>query len=98
MAHKKGGGTTRNGRDSESKRLGVKVYGGQAINAGGIIIVSAAPSFMQARTSAWVKTTLCLHSWTAKFSLQSKVRKSVTRSWSSRPDRREHPAKRLCRR
>ena len=38
MAHKKGGGTTRNGGDSESKRLGVKVYGGQAINAGGIII------------------------------------------------------------
>jgi large subunit ribosomal protein L27 len=38
MAHKKGGGTTRNGRDSEAKRLGVKVYGGQAINAGGIII------------------------------------------------------------
>ncbi len=38
MAHKKGGGTTRNGRESESKRLGVKVYGGQTINAGGIII------------------------------------------------------------
>jgi large subunit ribosomal protein L27 len=38
MAHKKGGGTTRNGRDSESKRLGVKVYGGQTINAGGIIM------------------------------------------------------------
>jgi len=38
MAHKKGGGTTRNGRDSESKRLGVKVYGGQSINAGGIIV------------------------------------------------------------
>ena len=38
MAHKKGGGTTRNGRDSESKRLGVKVYGGESINAGGIII------------------------------------------------------------
>lgn len=38
MAHKKAGGSTRNGRDSESKRLGVKVYGGQAINAGGIII------------------------------------------------------------
>lgn len=38
MAHKKGGGTTRNGRDSHSKRLGVKVYGGQAINAGGIIM------------------------------------------------------------
>jgi len=38
MASKKGGGSTRNGRDSESKRLGVKVYGGQAINAGSIIV------------------------------------------------------------
>ncbi len=38
MASKKGGGSTRNGRDSESKRLGVKVFGGQAINAGSIII------------------------------------------------------------
>ena len=38
MAHKKAGGSTRNGRDSESKRLGVKVFGGQAISAGGIII------------------------------------------------------------
>ncbi len=38
MAHKKGGGSTRNGRDSQSKRLGVKVYGGQKITAGGIII------------------------------------------------------------
>ncbi len=38
MAHKKGGGTTRNGRDSESKRLGVKIYGGQAVNAGSIIV------------------------------------------------------------
>jgi large subunit ribosomal protein L27 len=38
MAHKKAGGSSRNGRDSESKRLGVKVYGGQAIKAGGIII------------------------------------------------------------
>ncbi|MCP4995467.1 MAG: 50S ribosomal protein L27 [Gammaproteobacteria bacterium] len=38
MAHKKAGGSTRNGRDSESKRLGVKVFGGQEIKAGGIII------------------------------------------------------------
>jgi large subunit ribosomal protein L27 len=38
MAQKKGGGSTRNGRDSESKRLGVKVFGGQAIRAGGIIV------------------------------------------------------------
>ncbi len=38
MAHKKAGGSSRNGRDSESKRLGVKVYGGQGIRAGGIIV------------------------------------------------------------
>lgn len=38
MAQKKGGGSTRNGRDSESKRLGVKVYGGQSILAGSIIV------------------------------------------------------------
>ena len=38
MAHKKAGGSTRNGRDSESKRLGVKLYGGQVIKAGNIIV------------------------------------------------------------
>ena len=38
MAHKKAGGSTRNGRDSESKRLGVKVFGGEKINAGSIIV------------------------------------------------------------
>lgn len=38
MAHKKAGGSTRNGRDSESKRLGVKMYGGQQIIAGNIIV------------------------------------------------------------
>jgi len=38
MAHKKGGGSTSNGRDSQSKRLGVKRYGGELINAGSIII------------------------------------------------------------
>jgi len=38
MAHKKAGGSTRNGRDSESKRLGVKLYGGQQAIAGNILI------------------------------------------------------------
>ncbi|BCB60744.1 MULTISPECIES: 50S ribosomal protein L27 [Halomonadaceae] len=38
MAHKKAAGSTRNGRDSESKRLGVKLYGGQAATAGNIIV------------------------------------------------------------
>jgi large subunit ribosomal protein L27 len=38
MAHKKGGGTTRNGRDSNSKRLGVKSFAGQQVTAGSIIV------------------------------------------------------------
>jgi len=38
MAHKKAGGSTRNGRDSESKRLGVKIFGGQVVKAGNIIV------------------------------------------------------------
>ncbi len=38
MAHKKGMGSSRNGRDSESKRLGVKLYGGQQVTAGNIIV------------------------------------------------------------
>lgn len=38
MAQKKGGGSTRNGRESESKRLGVKAYGGETIAAGSIIV------------------------------------------------------------
>lgn len=38
MAHKKGAGSSKNGRDSESKRLGVKIFGGQAVIAGNIIV------------------------------------------------------------
>ena len=38
MAHKKAGGKTKNGRDSESKRLGIKRYGGQRVNAGEILV------------------------------------------------------------
>ena len=38
MAHKKAGGSTRNGRDSESKRLGIKMFGGQQVIAGNILI------------------------------------------------------------
>lgn len=38
MAHKKAGGSSRNGRDSESKRLGIKVFGGQTVTAGSILV------------------------------------------------------------
>ncbi|MDH5218490.1 MAG: 50S ribosomal protein L27 [Gammaproteobacteria bacterium] len=45
MAHKKAGGSTRNGRDSESKRLGVKRYGGQEVLAGNILLRQRGTSF-----------------------------------------------------
>ena len=38
MAHKKAGGSSKNGRDSQSKRLGVKLFGGQAVRAGNILV------------------------------------------------------------
>lgn len=46
MAHKKGGGSTGNGRDSSAQRLGVKAFGGQLIPAGSIIIRQRGTSFM----------------------------------------------------
>jgi large subunit ribosomal protein L27 len=45
MAHKKAGGSSRNGRDSESKRLGIKVYGGQLVNAGSILVRQRGTTF-----------------------------------------------------
>ena len=49
MAHKKGQGSVKNGRDSISKRLGVKVFGSQTINAGGIIIRQRGTKFHPGR-------------------------------------------------
>lgn len=45
MAHKKGGGSTRNGRDSHSKRLGVKKFGGQVVLAGNILVRQRGTTF-----------------------------------------------------
>ncbi len=45
MAHKKAGGSVRNGRDSESKRLGVKVYGGESVIPGNIIVRQRGTAF-----------------------------------------------------
>ena len=47
MAHKKGAGSTKNGRDSQAQMLGVKVYGGQTIRAGGIILRQRGSKFME---------------------------------------------------
>ena len=46
MAHKKGQGSVRNGRDSASKRLGVKTYGGEAVTAGSIIVRQRGTKFV----------------------------------------------------
>ena len=45
MAHKKAGGSSRNGRDSESKRLGLKAFGGELVNAGTIIVRQRGTTF-----------------------------------------------------
>ena len=49
MAHKKGQGSSRNGRDSESKRLGVKKFGGQAVIAGNILVRQRGTKFTPGR-------------------------------------------------
>ncbi len=49
MAHKKGGGSTRNGRDSRSKRLGVKRYDGQFVRAGNILVRQRGTRFLPGR-------------------------------------------------
>ncbi len=46
MAHKKAGGSSRNGRDSESKRLGIKRYAGEAVRAGNILVRQRGAAFL----------------------------------------------------
>ncbi len=77
MAHKKGGGSTRNGRDSESKRLGVKVYGGQAISAGGIIIRQRGTEFHPGTNVGMGKdhTLFSLIDGTVKFAIKGALNK-----------------------
>ena len=49
MAHKKAGGSSRNGRDSAGKRLGVKLFGGQAVRAGNIIVTQRGTKMLPGR-------------------------------------------------
>ena len=62
MAHKKGTGSTRNGRDSNSKRLGVKAYGGEKVTAGSILIRQRGTSFLPEIMLGKVKMTPFLRS------------------------------------
>ena len=59
FAHHKGGGSTKNGRDSESKRLGVKRADGQFVLAGNILVRREAPTSIPVSTAVSVPMTLC---------------------------------------
>jgi large subunit ribosomal protein L27 len=52
MAHKKGQGSSRNGRESNSQRLGIKVYGGESVRAGGILVRQRGTKFHPGRNVA----------------------------------------------
>ena len=52
MAHKKAGGSSRNGRDSAGKRLGVKLFGGQTVNAGSIIVTQRGTKMIPGRMTS----------------------------------------------
>ncbi len=80
MAHKKGTGSTRNGRDSNSKRLGVKRYGGEKVRAGNILIrqrgTSVAPGFNVGRGKD--DTLFALIDGIVTFERKGKSRKKVS--------------------
>ena len=62
MAHKKGLGSSKNGRDSNAQRLGVKVFGGQLVPAAASSFASAAPCSTRVATSESARMTPCSHS------------------------------------
>jgi len=57
MSHKKAGGSSKNGRDSQAQRLGIKVYGEQAVLAGGIIVAKKAQNLSLVKMREWARTT-----------------------------------------
>lgn len=79
MAQKKGGGSTRNGRDSESKRLGVKAYGSQAIHAGSIIVRQRGTRFHAGTNVGMGKdhTLYALVDGTVKFAVKGPMRRQT---------------------
>jgi len=81
MAHKKAGGSSRNGRDSNSKRLGVKRYAGQAVNAGSILVRQRGSTFHPGDNVGMGKdyTLFALETGVVKFEKKGpKNRKHVT--------------------
>ena len=79
MAHKKGGGSTRNGRDSEAKRLGVKVFGGEQIAAGSIIVRQRGTQFHAGENVGMGKdhTLFALTNGKVKFAVRGPLNRST---------------------
>lgn len=80
MAHKKGTGSTRNGRDSNSKRLGVKRYGGQTVTAGSILVRQRGTKVHPGNNVGLGKddTLFALVDGVVKFERKGKSRKKVS--------------------
>jgi len=81
MAHKKAGGSSRNGRDSNSKRLGVKRYAGQVVNAGSILVRQRGSTFHPGDNVGMGRdyTLFAMQSGTVKFEVKGpKNRKQVS--------------------
>jgi len=80
MAHKKGGGSTRNGRDSGAQFRGVKVFGGQQVSAGSIIVRQVGSSFHAGRNVGTGKdyTLWALAAGTVKFERMGKNKQRVS--------------------
>ena len=79
MAQKKGGGSTRNGRDSKPKMLGVKVYGGQTISAGSIIVRQRGTKFHAGTNVGMGKdhTLFALVDGTVSFAVKGELSRST---------------------
>ena len=80
MAHKKGGGSTKNGRDSQAQRRGVKKFGGQLVKAGNIIIRQCGTKFHAGENVGLGNdyTIYSLIEGQVKFELKDKYRKQVS--------------------
>ena len=80
MAHKKAGGSSRNGRDSESKRLGVKVYGGERVRAGNILVRQVGTVIHPGRNVGLGRdfTIFALIDGTVKYERKGKTRRKVS--------------------
>ena len=80
MAHKKGAGSTRNGRDSNSQKRGIKVYGGEAVTAGNILVRQVGSSFHAGKNVGVGKdfTLFALVDGVVKYEWRSKETRKVS--------------------